>query len=128
MTQLTLLPESITHVTSFMMRAGGSIQEIQFEDLLCARHCQRAGESKMKNMLIREPKLQERDMHRLPSVMEMHCMNNENMNVQLPHYTYSQQSPEFRNGTHNRHRGEALHVTSPPGRLLGTLPSEEVGL
>lgn len=115
-TQLTLLPESITHVTSFMMRAGESIQEIQFEDLLCARHCQRVGESKMNNILIWEPKLQGRDAHRPPSVMEMCCMSNKNMNVQeLPYHTYSQQSPEFLNGTHNRHCGEALHATPSRG-------------
>ena len=59
-----------------------SIQEIGFEDLLCARHCQRAGESKMKTTVNGEPKLQGRDLHRPPSVMEVCCMNNKYTNVQ----------------------------------------------
>lgn len=35
---------------TFMMRDGESIQERYFEYILCARHCQRAGGSKMKNI------------------------------------------------------------------------------
>lgn len=111
-------PWSITHVTLFMIRAGKSIPETQFEDLLFVRHRQKAGGSKMKSVLIKEPKLQGRVTHRPPSMMEMCCMNNKNMNVQeLPYYMYSEQSPEFLNGTHNRHHREA--VRAPPLPLQG---------
>lgn len=77
---------------------------------------------------IRGLKLQSRDLHRPPAMMELCCMDNKIMDVQsCPNTHPVPRAHNPWNGTHNRHRGEATHAP-PLGRLRRTLSPTEAGL